>query len=169
MKNAPNEQTFKEWLDAHRDIVLRTARAFAATPDDQHDLVQEILVQLWHSTAFFNGQAKASTWTYRVALNKALNWQRAEKKHRARQVPILEAAQIRAPEEGFTLADLEGLYAAIRRLEKIDRSLLLLYLDGVSYRDMAEALGLSESNVGVRLNRAKKRLSEQMKEGTDEF
>ena len=116
----------------------------------------------------FEGRASASTWSYRVALNTALGWHRKEKPRRARQQPLLAV-------ENLSVAGLdnvqkvrereavERLYAAIRQLPKADAALVLLYLDDLSYREMADVLGISESSVGVKLNRVKKVLSELMK------
>jgi RNA polymerase sigma-70 factor (ECF subfamily) len=163
------QQVFKSWIQEHTGLVFKVARAFAHTEADQQDLMQEILLQMWCSLPRFEGKAKASTWIYRVALNTALAWRRKETKHRATQTPLIEienfpeteadSAQRLAREE-----QVARLYDAIHQLPKADAALVLLYLEDMSYREMAEVLGLSESNVGVKLNRAKKALAELMKE-----
>ena len=161
------EAGFKRWLKQHTGLVFKVARAFAPSDADRDDLVQEILLQLWRSLPRFEGKAKESTWIYRVALNTALAWHRGENKHRTAQNSLPAIEELPEPDD---LAAREReelvarLYAAIRRLPRVDAALVLLYLDDLSYREMAEVLGLSETNVGVKLNRARKTLAELMKE-----
>jgi len=163
------ETVFKSWLDQHGATVLKVARAYTRTAEDCQDLAQEILLQVWRSVPQFQGQASPSTWIYRVALNIALGWRRKERRRQARQRPLLavEGLSAAGSDSAQQLSQrevIERLYAAIRELPKADVALVLLYLDDLSYRQMAEVLGISETNVGVKLNRAKKALSERMKE-----
>jgi RNA polymerase sigma-70 factor (ECF subfamily) len=146
---------------------MKVARAYTLTSDDCQDLAQEILLQAWRSLPNFEGKANAATWFYRVALHTAMNWHRKDKPRRSRQQPLLEVQTIAT--EHFDSAEqvqqretVEQLYQAIHQLPKTDAALVLLYLDELSYREMAEVLGISESHVGVKLNRAKKALSEIM-------
>jgi RNA polymerase sigma-70 factor (ECF subfamily) len=165
--DASREALFKRWLEEHTGLVFKVARAFAPSDADRADLVQEILLQLWRSLPRFEGKAKESTWIYRVALNTALAWHRSENKHRTAQSPLTAVEELPEPDDpvGREREELVArLYAAVRRLPKVDAALVLLYLDDLSYREMAEVLGLSETNVGVKLNRARKTLTELMKE-----
>jgi RNA polymerase sigma-70 factor (ECF subfamily) len=162
------ESLFKSLLDTHRGAVLKVARAYTFTTEDCQDLAQEILLQVWCSLPRFEGRSCPATWFYRVALNTALGWQRKEQRRKARQ-RILEVEDLKAaePDSAELMVERElvdRLYAAIHRLPKSDAALVLLYLEDLSYRRMAEVLGISEGNVGVKLNRAKKALSELMKE-----
>jgi len=167
------QNVFKGWLQEHTGLVYKVARAFAPNEADQPDLIQEILLQMWCSLPRFEGKAKASTWIYRVALNTALAWRRKETKHRATQTSLIDIETLPGTEEDSArrVAREEvvvRLYDAIHQLPKVDAALVLLYLEDLSYREMAEVLGLSESNVGVKLNRARKALAELMKEVTYE-
>ncbi len=167
------ESLFKCWLSEYGGAVLKVARAYTLTTEDRQDLAQEILLQVWRSLPQFQGRASASTWSYRVALNTALGWHRRERRRQSRQRPICEAEElsIAGPESSEKIAQreaVERLYAAIRQLPKTDAALVLLYLDDLTYRQMAEVLGISETNVGVRLNRAKKALGELMREVSHE-
>lgn len=158
---------FLEWLNAHGAAVLKVARAYTLTSEECQDLAQEILLQAWRSLATFDHRSKPATWFYRVALHTAMNWRRNDMHRRKRQKPLLEM-QAPACDVGDSAQQaqqrdtVEQLYAAIHQLPKADAALVLLYLDELSYREMAEILGISESNVGVKLNRAKKALSERM-------
>jgi len=159
---------FMTWLDAHGASVVKVARAYTLTHEECQDLAQEILLEAWRSLPKFEQRASAATWFYRVALHTAMNWHRKDKPRRARQQPLLDVQFIAS--EGVDGAGhahqremVEQLYSAIHQLPKADAALVLLYLDELSYREMAEVLGISESNVGVKLNRAKKVLGELMK------
>lgn len=165
--DSSEEGLFKRWLEQHTGLVFKVARAFAPSDADRDDLVQEILLQLWRSLPRFEGKAKESTWIYRVALNTALAWHRSENKRRTKQTALISIDELPEPDDiaGREREELVArLYAAIRRLPKVDAALVLLYLDDLSYREMAEVLGLSETNVGVKLNRARKLLAELMQE-----
>ena len=173
MPNEDLESLFKSWLIEQDGSVLKVARAYTLTTEDCQDLAQEILLQVWRSLPQFQGRASATTWFYRVALNTALGWHRKEHRRQARQQPILEfenlsAAGSDSAQQIVQREAVERLYAAIRKLPKTDAALVLLYLDDLSYRQMAEVLGISESNVGVKLNRAKKALGALLKEESHE-
>ncbi len=163
------ESLFKSWLVEHEGAVLKVARAYTLTTEDCQDLAQEILLQVWRSLPRFQGRASASTWFYRVALNTALGWHRKERRRRAHQRPVLELEELAisgvdSARQMVEREAVERLYAAIRQLPKTDAALVLLYLDDLSYRQMAEVLGISEGNVGVKLNRAKRTLGELLEE-----
>ena len=167
MGDEQQECLFKSWLSDHGGAVLKVARAYTLTTEDCQDLAQEILLQVWRSLPQFRGRASASTWIYRVALNTALGWHRKERRRQARQQSVLTVEHLSAAgsdsgQQAERRELVERLYAAIRQLPRTDAALVLLYLEDLSYRDMAEVLGISESNVGVKLNRAKKALSRLM-------
>jgi RNA polymerase sigma-70 factor, ECF subfamily len=159
---------FMIWLGEHGPLVMKVARAYTLTSDECQDLAQEILLQAWRSLSKFAGKASPATWSYRVALHTAMNWHRKDKPRRSRQQPLLEVQVLasdgaNSAEQAQQRETVDQLYRAIHQLPKTDAALVLLYLDELSYREMAEVLGISESNVGVKLNRAKKALSELMK------
>jgi RNA polymerase sigma-70 factor (ECF subfamily) len=167
------ESLFKSWLAEHGGAVLKVARAYTLTTEDCQDLVQEILLQVWRSLPRFQGRSSAFTWSYRVALNTALEWHRKEHRRQTHQRSMLRFEHL--PDSGLDGARqavereiVDRLYAAIRQLQKTDRAIVLLYLDDLSYRQIAEVLGITENNVGVKLNRAKKALGELMKENSHE-
>ena len=164
---AHQQALFKRWLELHSGLIFKVARAFAPGDADRDDLAQEILLQLWRSLPRFEGRAKESTWIYRVALNTALAWHRNDNKRRATQTPLPAIEELPEPDDRSARErseQVEKLYAAIRQLPKVDAALVLLYLDDLSYREMADVFGISETNVGVKLNRARKTLASLMKE-----
>src|SRR5436190_11227610 len=160
---------FMNWLGEHGSSVMKVARAYTLTSEECQDLAQEILLRAWLSLPKFERKASAATWFYRVALHTAMNWQRKDKPRRSRQQPlvvvqVLATVGANSAEQTQQRETVEQLYNAIHQLPKTDAALVLLYLDQLSYREMAEVLGISESNVGVKLNRAKKALSTLMNE-----
>ena len=166
------ESLFRQWLQEHKGLMFRVVRAYAAGRQQQEELFQDILVQLWSSIPSFRGESSSSTWVYRVALNTVLAGQRAARKRRQRYRPLLEVGERADPGVNPVAQHandmVEQLYAAIRRLPEADRSLVLLHLDGLCYREMADILGISESNVGVRLTRVRNKLADLLKGVGDE-
>jgi RNA polymerase sigma factor (sigma-70 family) len=169
--NVPEQQArFDDWVRTHGAILHHVANGFAEG-DDRNDLMQELLLAVWKAIPAFRNGAQPSTFIYRVSHNAALTWKRTLRNYRNR----LERFQAQPATDASPAADsrepalLERLYVEIRKLPPLDRSLVLLSLDGVSYADMALIHGLSESNVGVRLNRAKQQLAKAMKGAADEL
>ncbi len=131
-------------------------------PMDQDDLFQEITIQVWHSIPTFRQESSVSTWLYRISLNTAIKWVRKERKHF--HAESLDQVQHVLQESKHTVDErLEWLYEEIYRLDEIDRSITLLMLDNFSYKEMAGILGITESNVGVKINRIKKYLISKSK------
>jgi RNA polymerase sigma factor (sigma-70 family) len=168
------ETLFTQWLRDHRGILVKVSRSFTREPADQSDLLQEMMFQLWQSLPRFRGGAKPSTWIYRVCLNTASRWRRTEGRRERHLEPDADLTQLAvdtaSPAESAGQHELlERLYTAIHAMPVFDRSLVLLALDGLAYREMAEITGLTENHVGVALTRARKRLTELMRGSTDEL
>ena len=150
-------------IEEHKGVILKVVRANAAAPEDQDDLFQEIAFQVWLSIPSFQERAKVSTWIYKVALNTTMVWHRAQKRHRHMREPLYlvneESCSGEDPSKSMESREkLDWLYEEIRKLPKVDRSLALLYLDEFSYQEIADILGISINNVGVKLNRLRKHL-----------
>jgi RNA polymerase sigma-70 factor (ECF subfamily) len=161
-----NEQQsrFLDWTRDHSAILHHVVNGFAAG-DDRNDLLQEVLLAVWKSIPAFRGQAKPTSYLYRVCHNAALLWTRTEKNYQKRITQFGALAPTDSAHDHDSLDEerLANLYSAIRELKPLDRSLILMSLDGLSYRDMGEVLGLSESNVGVKINRIKNQLAQTLK------
>lgn len=172
--SADHESLFKTWLEEHQGIVVKIARSFSTTPTDYEELRQELMLQLWISIKTFTGQAKVSTWIYRVCLNTAMTWRRHTERREKRIDANADIEQIvnEAGSPADSVSDeemLKNLYAAIHNLREGDRALILLSLDGVAYREIADITGLTENHVGVALTRARQRLGKILKGMTDEM
>jgi len=147
------EALLRRWLDGCRGILYRVLMVYAESPAEREDLEQEIALALWRSTERFEGASSDSTWVYRVALNTALTHRRVA----SRTLATDELTQDpRAPDPERD--EQAWLYAAIRSLSPVERSLVLLWLDGTRYEDIALILGISTSLVGVKISRVKARL-----------
>ncbi|MFK7848538.1 MAG: RNA polymerase sigma factor [Rhodothermales bacterium] len=164
MKLAKQQSIFDAWISTHKGLLFKVVRAYAFTPADQEDLFQEITIQLWHSIPNFKGKAAIPTWIYRVALYAALSWTRNEKRHTSGKEPLSGVVHTLESINETSDPRLEWLYAEIGKLDPVDRSLMLLMLEGFSYKEMASTLGISENNVGVKINRIKKRLTLKSRE-----
>lgn len=159
MNSKEQEAILQDWLGRHRGLLIKVARSFVISTHDCEDLLQEIAFQVWKSIPGYQKEIAESTWLYRVALHTAMNWSRNDKK---RSQVVREYSQSVSLFQ-FEREDdprIDWLYEQIGRMKDIDRSLTLLLLDGFSYREMSVTLGISESNVGVRVTRIKKRLAE---------
>lgn len=172
MIDEDQKSLFIDWLEKHSASVIKVARAYTLTSDDCQDLAQEILLQAWRSLPNFEGKASAATWFYRVSLHTAMNWHRKDRPRRIHQQPLLEvqtlpAESTNSSEQAQQREAVEQLYTAIHQLPKTDAAIVLLYLDELSYREMAGVLGISESNVGAKLSRAKKALSNLINGASD--
>jgi RNA polymerase sigma factor (sigma-70 family) len=163
LKPLEQHEQFEHWIRDYAAILHHVARGFA-DGDDRQDLMQELLLAVWKAIPSFRNDALASTFLYRVSHNAALTWKRSRN---AYQRKLTEAALHPPPEP--TCGDearLDAVYREIRKLPPLDRSLMLLSLDGVSYREMAAIHGLTETNVGARLNRTRQKLTSALK-GTE--
>lgn len=162
MTEKEQNQIFEDWLAHHKALIFKVVRAYSFAAMDQDDLFQEIVIQVWHSVTTFRQESSVVTWIYRISLNTAIKWVRKERKHS--QVETLDNVQHILQESGRKIDErLTWLYEEIQGLDEIDRSITLLLLDNFSYKEMADILGISESNVGVKINRIKKHLISKSK------
>ena len=157
MTSTEQTKIFGQWLSSHKSLLFKVVRAYAFTPDDQDDLFQDICIQVWASIPNFKKESAVSTWLYRIALNIAFKWIRKEKRFNKEKdkehLDHILHEPITEPDER-----LEWLYSEIKKLDEVDRSITLLMLDGYSYKEMADMLGITVSNIGVKINRIRKHL-----------
>jgi len=147
---------FQEFLDDNHRVIAKVCRVYTDSRDDFDDYYQECIVQLWRSFQTFRGESKISTWVYRVCLNVCLSQLRKKKKNlftTKEEIPDLCEENDWAVEEQLAL-----LYQAIKLLKESDRAIIFLYLEEKSYKEMAEILGITITNVGAKVNRVKNQL-----------
>lgn len=163
MTQQEQQKVFTQWLSEHKGLFFKIVRSFTQSKMEEDDLFQEIAVQVWRSVPCFKNKSAVSTWIYRVALNTAITWTTRENKQREQNKQIQN--------DGFVLeavveeqdSRLDWLYGEVAKMNEVDRSVALLLLDGYSYKEMAEIIGISEGAIGVKIHRIKKHLTEQSK------
>ena len=162
MDRAGRETLFAEVTGQHMGILRKTAGAFAA-PSDRDDLVQEMLLTVWQALPGFDGRCKLSTFLYRIAHNRALNWHRSVRRYGGKLAAFEQqpSGGTESPVDATDAARREWLYAVIRELPPLDRTVLLLHLDRLSHQEIGEVTGLTANHIGVRMHRIKRWLSEQ--------
>ena len=165
---ADTRQQFHALLEQHRKIVFKVANTYSRHPEDRADLAQEIAAQLWRAFPGYDPELSFSTWMYRIALNVAISFVRSNQ-HRSEHVEPLEEGHAEVEgEPGIPYESDERVRAldrVIAQLEPLNRALLLLYLEDRSYREIADILGISETNVATKINRLKQRIRQDMAPG----
>ena len=154
-----DQSTFITLIDAHRRLIMKVCWVYSSTADDRDDLLQDILSQLWASFENYDGARPFSTWMYRVALNVAIDSVR-RKARRREQTGIEEMPEFASHQDEPHQEQLLHLHELLDRQNESDRAILLLYLEGQSYREIGGIIGITESNVGTRINRLKRSLKE---------
>ena len=158
-----DEAEFLARIDRHAGIVRKVALSYSRNAADRRDLEQEIVAQLWKSYPRFDGARPFSTWMYRVALNVAISIARGQRWHEPEPASLAETAEDFAHEGSVEHAQsLRELRAFIAGLDELNRALILLYLEELSYREIADILGISETNVATKINRVKQSLRARM-------
>lgn len=148
----------------NQNLIYKICFSYCSNPEHRKDLQQEILMQLWKSSSKFDGRVKISTWIYRIALNTAISYFRNDCKHKDRNVSIDTLIISLSSFESDSSAEDEQialLYQFIERLNAMDKALILLYLDDNKQKDIADILGITETNVATKISRIKKNLREQ--------
>ena len=147
---------FQSLLADNSRIIAKVCRIYTDNKEDFEDYYQECIVQLWRSYDTFRGASKISTWIYRVCLNVCLSQLRAKKKKVTTTSEFLP--EYKDENTDHEKEQVELLYQAIRFLKESDRAIILLCLENKSYKEMAEILGITVTNVGAKVNRVKHQL-----------
>jgi len=147
----------------NQNLIYKICYSYCSNSENRKDLQQEILMQLWNSFSKFDGRVKISTWIYRIALNTAITFYRNDCKHKDKKVTIDASIISLSYFESDSGQDenILMLYHFIERLDEMDKALILLYLDDNKYKEIADILGISETNVATKISRIKKSLKEQ--------
>lgn len=157
MSSTEKSDLFLSVIQTNKGIVFKIANSYCINPEDRKDLIQEIIVQLWKSFDRYNTQYKYSTWIYRIALNVAISFYRKDKRRKKVSGPFPESI-INVADNGNTCQteeDIGLLQKFISELKELDRALILLYLEEKSYNEIAEIMGISETNVATKIGRIK--------------
>lgn len=155
------EKEFVEQIQKHQGILHKICFVYSNNNGDKEDLYQEIVLQLWKSYPSFRKEAKFSTWMYRVALNTSITLNKKAalfENHKTQLSEEYEIAEVIDYSE-----DIKILYKAISKLSKIEKVIIMLWLEEKTYSEIAEIVGMSEKNVSVKLVRSKKKLAQIIK------
>ncbi|QDO94341.1 RNA polymerase sigma factor [Formosa sediminum] len=157
--NKDQEHNFIQLLEEHQNIIHKVCRLYTNDYDAHNDLFQEITIQLWKAYPKFRGDAKFSTWMYRIGLNTAITLYRKSKRTITTQ--NFDAVQFRIKAEEYDDTEeqqLKLLYSAVKQLNDIEKALVFLYLEDKNYKEISETMGISEVNARVKMNRVKTKL-----------
>ena len=156
------EKEFSQLIRDNQGLIIKVSRLYTNSIEDEQDLFQEIVLQLWRSYDTFKGQSKISTWMYRVALNTAITLFR--KKTKSPQTDELQDFHYKdfVEDDEEKQQQISTLYKVIKMLPNVERAIVTMYLDDLPYKDIAENLGITEVNARVKMNRLKKTLKELM-------
>lgn len=159
MNNSNDKETcFLQLIETHKGILYKICRIYQDKKEEQQDLLQEMILQLWRSYDSFRGDSKFSSWMYRVAFNTAISYFRKENQPNTSSLETYHDL----PEELHTVKEKEEqlviFYKAVQQLNKVEKALIFLYMQGQSSNEIADILGISSVNVRVRLNRTKEKI-----------
>ncbi len=156
------EATFVELLSRHQGILSKVVRTYSYETEDRKDLEQDICLQLWKAYPSYDPSRPFTTWMYRIALNVAISNLRKAKGTDCQLLSLDDQVTVRSGHR--TVADDHRmiLEQILRGLGELDRALMVLYLDDLSYREISEVLGISETNVATKINRLKQQIRSQV-------
>jgi RNA polymerase sigma factor (sigma-70 family) len=155
------QEKFQTLVDEHKKILYKVCNSYCRNRDDREDLAQEIIIQLWRSFGSFDARCQFSTWMYRIALNVAISFYRREDV-RTRYVLSDEEHLLNAVDETANQSEeIQILFQFIGELDPLNKALVLLYLEGNSYLEIAEVLGITETNVATKINRLKQSMRQE--------
>lgn len=155
------QEKFTELLEKDKNVVYKVCNLYAVGMQDKQDLLQEILYQAWLSFKNFKQESKFSTWLYRVALNTAFTYLKNKGRRKNISIHLTESSDYTHLPEHTQGEEINILYQAIESLSAVDKALILLYIDNYDYTEIGNIMGLTISNVGVKINRIKQFLKQQ--------
>lgn len=157
------QERFLLVIQANRGIIYKVANAYCRNAEDRKDLIQEIIIQLWLAFEKYRPEFAITTWIYRIALNVSISFYRQEHRRTILNQPLSDEMVYLDEEnnDGKTTADLDHLQRFIKELKEIDRAVIFLYLEGKSYQETADILGLSVKNISVKVFRIKESLKQK--------
>lgn len=157
------EEKFLKDFEKNQNIAHKICRIYTTNQNAHNDLFQEITIQLWKSYPKFRGDAKFSTWMYRVALNTAISlYRKSTRKVKTQDISDVAYKISSTPYDDTEEIQLKALYKAIHKLNDIDKALIFLYLEDKPYKEISETLGISSVNARVKMNRAKEKLKNML-------
>jgi len=163
MQKQAEKDQFSYLIEQNKKLIFKVCNAYCHDFEDRKDLVQEVIIQLWQSFGKYDNKYKLSTWMYRIALNTAISHYRTDRKRKSNTISLNENL-IDFPDENDSPeldSNVAQLYEFINQFDELNKALMILYLDNNSYKDIADVLGITETNVATKINRIKQQLKKQ--------
>ena len=161
MRQSEKESRFMKVVNDSRQLICKVCYMYATDRDHFQDLYQEVLANIWVGLDSFRGKAAISTWLYRTAINTCVTFFRRHNTHATSMTSLDFAADLEADDGSLRAEQLREMYSLISGLDKLDKAIILMWLDERSYDEIAEVTGFSRNNVATRLHRIKQRLARQ--------
>ena len=149
------EQEFTNIVREHRSTIYSVCFMFAKCSDEADDLFQEVLIKLWHGFEGFEHRSNINTWVWRISLNTCISLERS--KHRSSKLKLDMSRDLYTAEDSDS-RQMQMLHKRIHRLQPFDRAIVMLWLENMSYEEIAAIVGISAKNVSVKLYRIKEQL-----------
>ena len=158
-----DNESFVKIIKNNKGIIYKVINIYCNDSEEKRDLEQEIIIQLWKSFQSYNNKFKLSTWIYRIAMNVSISFYRSNLNRKSRTTSLNDSIFYEI--ESVNNAEEENehrrlLHAFIQELDEFNREILILYLEEYNYKEIAEIVGITESNVGTKINRMKKKMQE---------
>jgi RNA polymerase sigma-70 factor (ECF subfamily) len=160
VKQDSKSRAFETIISQNKGILYKVARSYSYCPEDQRDLIQEMTLQLWRSIDKYDDSYKLSTWIYRIAMNTAISFLRTDSTRKKHHVSS-DAALFEEAEDSGSVELMLEIQRILQTLNKFDRAMLIMHLDGLDYAEISDVLNLSASNVGTRISRMKQNLNKE--------
>jgi len=149
------EQLFLELIESNKNRINRICSVYAKNAEDQKDLVQDVLLNIWKALPNFEHRANINTWLYRITLNVCL---RSKYEHNQQNKIEFDSISLVIAENISKDAKYEQLYYCIGQLPDAEKSIIILFLEDLPYKQIAEIVGISENHVAVKIKRIKNKL-----------
>lgn len=163
MEKEKIEKQFEGLIKENELLIHKICRMYAYAEDDRQDLFQEVVLQLWRAFPTFEGRSKFSTWLYRIALNVAITYRRQQKDFIDTYEPDKLPQHIDHNTNAEEEEQLKQLYKTIEQLNKVEKAIVMLYMEEKTYQEMEDILGITQATLRVKMNRIKEKIRQLTK------
>jgi len=161
------QQAFEQFLDTHKQLIVKVAGIYCGDPEQRKDLIQDIILQLWKSFPSYNKAYALSTWMYRIALNVSISFLRKESTRKKTYEGLHQQGDLLYYQDPLMEERLQLLHQHMEELKPMEKAMLILHLDGRKHAEIAEILGVSASNVSTKIHRIKALIKSKVKTYTN--
>tara|TARA_B100000809_G_scaffold1958_1_gene2272 strand:+ start:129 stop:641 length:513 start_codon:yes stop_codon:yes gene_type:complete len=160
-------QRFQKIIEENKGILYKVINIYCKDTQDKKDLEQEILIQLWKSLEKYNTNYKISTWIYKIAMNISISFYRKNRNTPAHlSIDSIFIEKDYEEQNDYIKDKKRILNVFIAKLNEFDKAIILLYLEDYNYKEISNIVGITETNVGSKINRIKNKLKKTYQDGT---